>query len=146
MNNTIEYKGYIGSVEFSAADQVFYGKVQGIRSLISYEGSTAAELIEDFHGAVDDYLALCREEGTEPEVAYKGSLNVRLGPELHRNAAIYAMSHNYQSHDRRKAVFFLSGRIGQRGGNVCRENRPPDTLGDAVCQENRPPDTFTNAG
>ena len=94
MNNTIEYKGYIGSVEFSAEDQVFYGKVQGIRSLISYEGTTAAELISDFHGAVDDYLALCREEGTEPEIAYKGSLNVRLGPELHRNAAIYAISHN----------------------------------------------------
>ena len=69
MNNTIEYKGYIGSVEFSAADQVFFGKVQGIRSLISYEGTTAAELIEDFHGAVDDYLALCQEEGIEPEVA-----------------------------------------------------------------------------
>ena len=66
------------------------GKFKGF----AYEGSTAAELIEDFHGAVDDYLALCREEGTEPEVAYKGSLNVRLGPELHRNAAIYAMSHN----------------------------------------------------
>ena len=94
MNNTIEYKGYIGSVEFSAADQVFFGKVQGIRSLISYEGTTAAELIEDFHGAVDDYLALCQEEGIEPEVAYKGSLNIRLKPELHRSAAIYAMSHN----------------------------------------------------
>ena len=94
MNNTIEYKGYIGSVEYSAADQVFYGKVQGIRSLISYEGTNATELIDDFHGAVDDYLSLCREEGCEPEIAYKGSLNVRLGPELHRSAAIYAMSHN----------------------------------------------------
>jgi hypothetical protein len=40
MNNTIEYKGYIGSVEFSAEDQVFYGKVQGIRSLISYLSTT----------------------------------------------------------------------------------------------------------
>ena len=94
MNNTMEYKGYIGSVEFSAEDQVFFGKVQGIRSLISYEGSTAKELVEDFHGAVDDYLALCRDRGEEPEVAYKGSLNVRLGPDLHRTAAIYAMAHN----------------------------------------------------
>ena len=94
MNNTMEYKGYIGSVEFSAEDQVFFGKVQGIRSLISYEGSTAKELVDDFHGAVDEYLALCREAGEEPEVAYKGSLDVRLGPELHRTAAIYAMSHN----------------------------------------------------
>ena len=75
----MEYKDYIGSVEFSEKDGLFFGKVQGIRSLISYEGATASELIEDFHGAVDDYLALCEEEGEQPEIAYKGSLNVRLG-------------------------------------------------------------------
>lgn len=59
MNNTMEYKGYIGSVEFSETDGVYFGKVQGIRALISYEGTTAQELIDDFHGAVDYYLPLC---------------------------------------------------------------------------------------
>lgn len=93
MNNIMEYRGYVGSVEFSEPDGVFYGKVQGIRSLISYEGTTARELVDDFHGAVDDYLAACEAEGTAPELAYKGSLNVRLGEELHRRAAIYAMTH-----------------------------------------------------
>ena len=58
MNNTMEYKDYVGSVEFSESDGVFFGKVMGIRSLISYEGTTAQELIDDFHSAVDDYLAL----------------------------------------------------------------------------------------
>ena len=71
MNNTMEYKGYVGSVEFSEEDGLFYGKVMGIRALISYEGSTAADLVNDFHGAVDDYLALCEENHTEPERAYK---------------------------------------------------------------------------
>ena len=90
----MEYKGYIGSVEFSEPDGLFFGKVQGIRSLISYEGSTAAELVADFHGAVDDYLALCEEEGTKPEIAYKGSLNVRFKKrDTHRRAAIYAITH-----------------------------------------------------
>ena len=93
MNNIMEYRGYVGSVEFSESDGVFYGKVQGIRSLISYEGTTARELVDDLHGAVDDYLAACEAEGTAPELAYKGSLNVRLGEELHRRAAIYAMTH-----------------------------------------------------
>ena len=41
MNNTIQYKGYLGSVEFSEEDGIFYGKVMGIRSLISYEGENA---------------------------------------------------------------------------------------------------------
>lgn len=94
MNNTMEYKGYIGSVEFSEKDGVFYGKVQGIRSLISYEGTNAGELIADFHESVDDYLAVCEKEGTKPEVPYKGSLNVRFkNSETHRRAALYAIEH-----------------------------------------------------
>ena len=90
----LRYKGYTGSVEFSEDDCVFFGKVQGIRSLISYEGTNASELVSDFHGAVDDYLALCKEDGTSPEVPYKGSLNVRFrNREIHRQAAIYAIQH-----------------------------------------------------
>ena len=96
MNNIMEYKGYVGSVEFSEKDGVFFGKVQGIRSLISYEGTNAKELIKDFHGAVDDYLSACEKDGTAPEIAYKGSLNIRLRGDLHKRAAVYAMS-NEQS-------------------------------------------------
>ena len=94
MNNTFEYKGYVGSVEFSESDQILFGKVQGIRSLISYEGTTVSELIEDFHGAVDDYLELCSAEGKLPEKAFKGSFNIRFkDPELHKKAAVYAYNH-----------------------------------------------------
>ena len=93
MNNTIEYKGYIGSVEFSEEDCIFFGKVQGIRSLISYEGDNASELISDFHSAVDDYLEICAAEGKEPERAFKGSFNVRISPEQHRATAICAINH-----------------------------------------------------
>lgn len=94
MKNLIEYKGYVGSVEFSQDDELFYGKVLGIRALISYEGTTAAELIDDFHAAIDNYLELCQEEGKEPEKAYKGSFNIRISPELHKKIAIYAMEHD----------------------------------------------------
>ena len=93
MSNTMEYKNYVGSVEFSESDGVFFGKVMGIRAMISYEGTTAKELVEDFHCAVDDYLMLCEAEGKEPERAYKGSFNVRVSPELHKQAVIYASSH-----------------------------------------------------
>ena len=79
MNHAIQYKGYIGSVEFSEEDSIFYGKVMRIRSLISYEGESARELLEDFHGAVDDYLENCKAEGKEPEVAFKGSLRQHNG-------------------------------------------------------------------
>ena len=63
-------------------------------SVAPAEGNNAAELVDDFHGAVDEYLELCGQSGTEPEKAYKGSFNVRISPELHKQAAIAAMSHN----------------------------------------------------
>lgn len=88
----MEYKGYIGSVEFSEEDGIFHGKVQGIRALISYEGTTAQELVDDFHTAIDEYLELCEKEDMEPEKAYKGSFNVRISPELHKKAVVYAYS------------------------------------------------------
>lgn len=94
MNNTIMYKGYIGSVEFSEEDCIFFGKVPGIRSWISYEGENAKALLDDFHGAVDDYLDVCKSEGKEPEVAFKGSFNIRLSPELHKKIFVYATSNN----------------------------------------------------
>ena len=112
MNNTMEYKGYVGSVEFSEEDGLFYGKVMGIRALISYEGTTAHELVDDFHGAVEDYLALCEAEGKEPEKAYKGSFNVRVSPELHRQAVVCATAHqmtlnNFVENAMRKFIITL---------------------------------------
>ena len=61
MKNTMEYKGYIGSVEFSEEDGIFFGKVLGIRSLLSYEGENAKDLVNDFHGVIDEYLTMCEE-------------------------------------------------------------------------------------
>ena len=61
VGNTIQYKGYVGSVEFSEEDGIFYGKVMGVRSLISYEGENEKELLNDFHAAVDNYLEFCKD-------------------------------------------------------------------------------------
>ena len=55
----LNYKGYIGSIEFSNEDDCLFGKVQGLKgTLISYEGLTVEELRKDFEGAVDDYIAI----------------------------------------------------------------------------------------
>ena len=93
MSDLLEYKGFYGTVEFSAADKALYGKIIGINSLISYEGESVKSLKEDFEAAIDDYLDLCAEKGLEPEKAYKGSFNVRVTPELHKNLVVYSASH-----------------------------------------------------
>ena len=93
MSNLIEHKGYYGTVEFSAADNILYGKVLGIDGLISYEGKSVQELMSDFIEAVEDYLEVCAEQGIEPQRAYRGKFNVRVSPELHRTLAQYSAAH-----------------------------------------------------
>lgn len=56
--DTIEYKGYAGSVDFSEPDGLFYGKVKNVCAMVSYEGATIPDLIADFHAAVDAFLKM----------------------------------------------------------------------------------------
>lgn len=70
MGNNMQYKGYYGSVSYSRADNLLYGKLLGIKSLISYEGTSIQELKEDFEFAVDDYLEMCKGEGINPEIPF----------------------------------------------------------------------------
>lgn len=90
MRDYLEYKGYLGSVEYCKEDDCLFGKVIGIRGLISYEGNSLSELKNDFQNAVDDYLNMCRLKKIEPEKAFKGSFNIRIGADLHRDVALKA--------------------------------------------------------
>lgn len=74
MSDLLSYKNYNGTVEFSKEDNCLFGKVIGIKSLISYEGASVKELEQDFHNAVDEYLEDCKERNIEPEQPYKGLL------------------------------------------------------------------------
>ena len=93
MGDLLSYKNYNGTVEYSKEDSCLFGKVLGIKSLLSYEGISIQELEQDFQNVIDEYLKECRELGTKPEQPYKGTFNVRISPELHRNIAVYAMEH-----------------------------------------------------
>jgi len=63
----MEYKNYYGSVHYNDEDKLFYGKLEFIQPLVTYEGTDVHGLRKDFEGAVDDYLELCKEEKIEPE-------------------------------------------------------------------------------
>ncbi|OHB39171.1 MAG: DNA repair protein [Planctomycetes bacterium RIFCSPLOWO2_12_FULL_39_13] len=86
MKDVLTYKGFIGSVHFSAVDKVFHGRIEGIDDLVTFEGRSVDELLEAFHGEVDDYTKLCKEHGKETMRSYKGGFNVRVTPEIHRRA------------------------------------------------------------
>lgn len=90
MKDMIKHKGYFGSVHYNPEDRVFYGKIEFIRALVSYEGRDADSLEAGFREAVEDYLATCAEAGREPEKPFKGSFNVRIAPDLHERIMIAA--------------------------------------------------------
>jgi len=88
--NTLKYKGFLGTVNFSEKDGVFFGKIEGIDGLVNFEGESVKELTDAFHEAVEDYVAYCQTEGIEPHKSYSGSLNIRISPETHSCVATLA--------------------------------------------------------
>ena len=94
MKDMMEYKGYLGSVHYNDEDEVFYGKLAFIRDLVSYEGKSVTELKQSFQEAVDDYLETCEQTGKKPQTPFKGTFNVRTGPDLHRDVVLFAESNN----------------------------------------------------
>ena len=90
MKDMMAYGDFTGSVHYSDEDRLFYGRVEFIRSLISYEGTDVDSLRQAFEESVDDYLAQCEQEGKTPEQPFKGTFNIRTGSDLHRRAVMQA--------------------------------------------------------
>ena len=57
---------------------------------LNFRGSSVQELTDSFHQSIDNYLAVCAKIGKEPDKEFKGSFNVRLPAEMHRQAALAA--------------------------------------------------------
>lgn len=83
MTDRLEYHGFIGSVHYSSSDECFFGKLEGVQDLVTFEGTTVRELKRNFMEAVKDYVALCQQQGKDPMKSFKGSFNVRIPPSLH---------------------------------------------------------------
>ena len=86
----MEYKGYLGTVEYDAQAKIFHGDIINTRDVITFQGTTVDEIERAFKDSIDDYITWCKEEGVEPEKPYSGKFNVRVSPELHRQVAIAA--------------------------------------------------------
>jgi predicted HicB family RNase H-like nuclease len=93
MSQTLQYRGYDGSVDYSAEDRLLHGALLGIRDTVTYEGSDVNDLESNFRAAIDEYLEFCAAEGKSPDQPFKGTFNVRIGRDLHKRAAIYAREH-----------------------------------------------------
>ena len=91
-SNTLEYKGYIGVIEYDDEDGIFHGEVVNLRDVITFQGSCVEDIKESLKDSVEDYLEFCKERGEEPDKPFSGKLPLRIGPELHRKIYISAKS------------------------------------------------------
>ena len=84
----MEYKGYYARIEYSDEGNCFFGTIDGIADVVSFEVNSTEDLKGAFIEAVEDYLNICKCQGRKPQKAYRGSFNVRINPELHKRAML----------------------------------------------------------
>jgi predicted HicB family RNase H-like nuclease len=86
----MEYKGYVGRVEFDDEADLFHGDVVSTRDVITFQGATVEELRTAFRDSVEDYIAFCAARGEEPEKPFSGQFVTRVSPALHRKISMAA--------------------------------------------------------
>ena len=86
----MRYKGYAARIEYDERDDIFVGRVLGMRDIISFHASSVPELHEAFREALEDYLADCAERGITPEKPASGKVMLRIRPEVHAAASVAA--------------------------------------------------------
>ena len=90
----LEYKGYHATIEFDAEDNIFVGKVFGITDSLNFHGTSVDELETSFHNCIENYLEMCKRYNKKPNKEFKGSFNVRMSPQMHRQLALVATEKN----------------------------------------------------
>ena len=83
----MQYKGYLGQIEYDDEAKLFHGEVVGLKDVITFQGTNVQDLIQAFHDSVDDYLMWCKERGETPEKTYSGNIRLRMNPSLHAHLA-----------------------------------------------------------
>lgn len=63
----LTYKGYSGRCEIDFEAGIIFGRVEGIRAVVTFQGDTVTEVKQAFCDSVDDYLEFCQERGKEPD-------------------------------------------------------------------------------
>lgn len=90
MTNSMSYKGYTARIEYDDDDEIFIGRLAGIRDGVGFHADTVEALREAFHEAAEDYIETCAKIGKQPQKAYSGQMMFRVDPEVHRKAALAA--------------------------------------------------------
>ena len=93
MDNILKYNDFIATVKYSEEDEAFIGRIEGVSSVVSFEGQSVEELKSAFKEAVESYVDFCNRKGIKLRKSYNGVLNIRIPPVIHSRIAMYAENH-----------------------------------------------------
>ena len=72
MNDVLQYNGYQARIQFDADEKTFYGVVNDLQDIVTFEGQSVDELTTAFCDSVDEYLRFCNQRGEQPEKPCSG--------------------------------------------------------------------------
>lgn len=90
--NTMTYKGYTARIDFDERDDIFVGRVLGVRDIISFHAASVSGLKAKLGAAIDDYLDDCATKGLSPQKPASGKVMLRIRPEVHAAATLAAQA------------------------------------------------------
>lgn len=94
MKNIMKYKDFYASIHYEDETSTFWGKIEGIEDIISFEADSVEGLKKEFEEVVEEYMEDCKKMNKDPHKQYKGSFNVRIEPNLHQKAVQFSKAFN----------------------------------------------------
>ena len=92
----IEYKGYIGVVDFDPEIDLFHGTVINTPDVITFYGASVVELREEMQKSLEVYFEVCEEQGKAPDKPFSGELTIQTSLELYSRIALNAARHQLE--------------------------------------------------
>ena len=83
MATKMKHGNYVATIDYDADLGKFFGEVINISDVVTFYGSSVAELRREFARSINAHLAYCKKKGIQPSRPFSGRFNVRLPPESH---------------------------------------------------------------
>ena len=105
MNNTLSYKGFTAGIEFSADDNIFFGRLLGTTDIVAFHGESVQELQDSMRETVDFHIEVCEKIGKKTRKSYSGKVLFRLPDKLLAEIAEAANRHGKSINEWGREVF-----------------------------------------
>ncbi|MCI5168507.1 MAG: type II toxin-antitoxin system HicB family antitoxin [Candidatus Electrothrix sp. GM3_4] len=92
MMNRIKINGCWAAVYYDPKHDMFRGEFVNLSSRVVFSSRDIGGLLRQGEVALEDFLARCRADGTEPLQEYSGELLLRIHPGLHAELAARAFA------------------------------------------------------